>query len=152
VRRWALVVFRFLPRWLRRLIVHLGAPSYSVGAVVVLRRPDGRVLFVDQRHSGGWALPGGLLRRREPAAEALVREVSEEVGIELSPEDLPLPIGSVEPRARRVDIVYLQDVGDAEVAKGADEAEVRGVGWFHLDELPEVTDPTLYILRSARLL
>src|SRR5947209_14613469 len=143
MRRWALVVFRFLPRRLRRLLVHIGAPSYSVGAVAVLRRPDGRVLFVDQRHSGGWALPGGLLGRGEPAAEALVREVAEEVGISLSAESLPLPIGAVEPLARRVDIVYLVDAADGETARGSDQAEVRGIGWFPLDALPDVTDPTL---------
>jgi 8-oxo-dGTP diphosphatase len=152
MRRWALVLFRFLPRWVRRLLVHLGAPSYSVGAVAVLRRPDGRILFVDQRHTGGWALPGGLLQRGEPTGAALVREVAEEVGISLELDELPLPVGAVDPWARRVDIVYLLDAGDNEAVHGADRAEVRGVGWFPLDALPDVTDPTLSILRAVRLL
>jgi hypothetical protein len=38
------------------------------------------------------------------------------------------------------------------VARRADAVEVRDVGWFHLDALPEVTDPTRDILRGVRLL
>src|SRR5436309_849326 len=77
VKKAAYTMFRWLPRPVRRMIVHIGAPSFTVGAVAVLRRPDSRVVFVDQRHTDGWALPGGLLRRGEAAAEALVREVCE---------------------------------------------------------------------------
>src|SRR5437763_7090003 len=85
VRKAAMAAFRYLPAPVRRAAVHAGAPSYTVGAVAVMRRPDGCLLLVDQRHSDGWALPGGLLRRGESAAAALVREVREEAGIDLNP-------------------------------------------------------------------
>jgi 8-oxo-dGTP diphosphatase len=64
VKKTAFALFRRLPASLRRAVIHLLTPSYTVGAVAVLRRTDGRVAFVDQRHSPGWALPGGLLARR----------------------------------------------------------------------------------------
>ena len=69
-RRPAMSAFRLLPKPLRRAAVHAGTPSYTVGAVALLRRSDGCVLLVDQRHSPGWALPGGLLRRGETPASA----------------------------------------------------------------------------------
>ena len=152
MKKAAFEAFRRLPDPLRRATVHAVAPSYTVGAVAVLRRPDGRVVFVDQRHSGGWALPGGLLRRGEPAAEALVREVCEEIGLDLHGTPLPVPLAAVSASVRRLDVVFVIDVADTVEVRAADAAEVRGVEWYALDALPEVTDPTLEILRSVRLL
>jgi 8-oxo-dGTP diphosphatase len=145
-------VFRHLPRPLRRLIVRLATPSYTVGAVLALRRTDGALLLVEQRHSPGWALPGGLLNRGESPSDAVVREVAEEVGITLDPAKLPRPFAVVAPRVRRVDVVYVMVAFDVITArKGPDTDEVIGVGWFALDSLPEVSDATLDILRDVRL-
>jgi ADP-ribose pyrophosphatase YjhB (NUDIX family) len=148
VRKTLMQAFALLPSSLRRLAVRVGTPSYTLGAVLVLRRADGRFLLVDQRHTGGWALPGGLLRRGEGAAEGLVREVAEEVGVPLDPEDLPVPVPLVNARARRVDLVYVLE-REARQAHAEDEAEVRRVGWFALDELPDVTEPTRDILEAV---
>ena len=147
-----MATFRYLPKPVRRWIVHVAAPSFSVGAVALLRRPDGRVVLVEQRHTGGWALPGGLLMRGERPDDAIVREVAEEVGLRLNVADLPVPLAAVDPRVRRVDLVYVLDApGDAQPQR-TDFAEVRRVDWFPLDQLPPVTDPTLFILRAVRLL
>jgi ADP-ribose pyrophosphatase YjhB (NUDIX family) len=151
VRRAAMVAFRLMPAPLRRAAVRAGTPSYTVGAVAVLRRDDRRVLLVDQRHSGGWALPGGLLRRGESPNDAVIREVGEEVGIELSAPSLPVPVAAVNARLRRVDLVYLLDAPAGADPHQEDEAEVRRVGWYPLDALPDVSEPTLEILRTVRL-
>ena len=147
-----MTAFRRLPAPLRRAAVRAGTPSYTVGAVALLRRGDGRVLFVDQRHSDGWALPGGLLRRGECPDDAVVREVAEEVGVSLSVSDLPVPVAAVNARVRRVDLVYLLEAPVGADPHQEDEAEVRRVGWFAPEELPEVSEPTLEILRAVRLL
>ena len=152
MKKAAFAAFRRLPAPLRRAVVHAGAPSFTVGAVAVLRRADGRIVLVDQRHSEGWALPGGLLRRGEPAAEGLVREVCEEIGVELPRTALPVPLAAVNAGVRRVDVVFVVDVGQDVALRAVDIAEVRGVDWFALDALPPVTDPTLEILRAVRVL
>ena len=123
-----------------------------MGAVLVLRRPDGHVVFVEQRHSGGWALPGGLLRRGEAVADAATRELVEEVGVRLTVGELPVPLACVAEHARRVDVVYVVDVDDDLEVSRADEVEVKRLGWFALDEPPPLTDPTVEILRAVRLL
>jgi 8-oxo-dGTP diphosphatase len=146
-------VFRHLPRPIRRTIIRSFTPSYTVGAVLALQRGDGTLLLVEQRHSPGWALPGGLLRRREPAGIGLAREVAEEVGVVLDPAELPVPLAVLAPRLRRVDVVFCVSAGDDVIAKrGPDRDEVMRVGWFALDALPEVTDATIDILRGVHLL
>jgi 8-oxo-dGTP diphosphatase len=146
-------VFRRLPRPVRRLVIRSFTPSYTVGAVLALQRSDGTLLMVEQRHSPGWALPGGLLHRGETPDEGLMREVEEEVGLRLDPAHLPLPVAVLAPRVRRVDVVYLSTDGDSYTPRrGADRDEVKSVGWFALDALPEVSDATIDILHGARLL
>jgi 8-oxo-dGTP diphosphatase len=152
VRKAAMAAFRYLPVPLRRAAVHAGAPSYTVGAVAVMRRPDGSLLLVDQRHSDGWALPGGLLRRGESAAAAVAREVGEEVGITLEPAALPLPYAVVIAPVRRVDVVFPVDVAADLDAHQEDDAEVRRLGWHSLDALPPLSRPTEDILRALRIL
>jgi ADP-ribose pyrophosphatase YjhB (NUDIX family) len=54
-----------------------------VGAVVVR---DGELLMIRRGHGpagGTWSLPGGRIEHGETAAEALVREVGEETGVEV---------------------------------------------------------------------
>jgi 8-oxo-dGTP pyrophosphatase MutT (NUDIX family) len=146
-------VFRRLPRPIRRLIIRSVTPSYTVGAVLALQRADGALLLVDQRHSPGWALPGGLLDRGETPSEGLVREVEEEVGLVLDPAVLLLPVAVLAPRVRRVDVVYISADGDEFAPRrGVDKDEVTRVGWFALDALPEVSDATMDILHGIRLL
>ena len=147
-----MLAFRWLPGPVRRAAVRAGTPSYTVGAVALLRHEDGRVLFVDQRHSGGWALPGGLLRRGECPDDAVVREVEEEVGVRLAVPQLPVPVAAVNARVRRVDLVYVMAAPPGAQPHEEDDAEVRGVGWYPLDALPDVTSPTMEMLRAVRLL
>jgi 8-oxo-dGTP diphosphatase len=152
VRKQALSLFRRLPDPMRRSIIHAATPSYTVGAVAVLRRADGRIALVRQRHSEGWALPGGLLGRGEATGMGLVREMAEELGLTIDPSDLPIPYAAVNARVRRVDVVYFVDAPDGTRLRREDEIEVTGTGWFALDALPEISEPTADILRAVRLL
>src|SRR3954465_6388528 len=143
-------VFRRLPQPIPRFIVHVITPSYTVGAVAVLRRSDGRLAFVQQRHSPGWALPGGLMDRGEAPAHCLVRELEEELGLTVDPAALPLPLAAVNSYVRRVDVVFIFDAPAGTKLRSEDEIEVTRTGWFALDALPELSAPTFEILRAVR--
>ena len=47
-----------------------------VGACVILEDPTGKILL-QQRTSGDWGLPGGLLELGESLAQTAIREVRE---------------------------------------------------------------------------
>jgi len=152
MRKQALALFRRLPDPARRVVVHAATPSYTVGAVAILRRADGRLALVRQRHSLGWALPGGLLGRGESVGQGLVREIAEELGIALDATALPIPYAAVNSIARRVDVVYFIDAPKETKLRREDEVEVTGTGWFALDTLPLISEPTVDILCAVRLL
>ncbi|MFD9720853.1 NUDIX domain-containing protein [Streptomyces sp. NPDC059076] len=55
----------------------------TLAAGVLLFDEEGRVLLVDPTYKPGWEFPGGVVERGEAPAHAGVREVAEELGIEL---------------------------------------------------------------------
>lgn len=57
------------------------ASAWSTTAALVLTRRAGKL----RNHAGQWALPGGRLDAGESAEEAALRELYEEVGLQLAP-------------------------------------------------------------------
>ena len=75
-----------------RLLTSDGLRRAAVG-VVLLPDADRQTCFVLtrrlstlRRHAGQWALPGGRLEADETAEQAALREIREEINLELSPE------------------------------------------------------------------
>ena len=61
----------------------------SEGALLIAKRPQGRPL------AGLWEFPGGKVEAAEEPEEALIRELHEELGIEIAKRDLtPLTFAS----------------------------------------------------------
>jgi ADP-ribose pyrophosphatase YjhB (NUDIX family) len=102
---------------------------------------DGRILLLDQDTDTGrsWSLPGGKLEDGETLAEALVREMKEETGLDVEPGRLlyvcdHLPgngthVVHMTFEARRVGGM----VGD--IAAGADTTPIRGVEFVPFSKL-----------------
>jgi 8-oxo-dGTP diphosphatase len=144
----ALTAYRFLPTRVRRRVVRLIAPTFSVGANCVVLDGD-RVLLVRLSYRKRWGLPGGLVARREVPAAAAIREAAEEVGLAVEPVGTPAVV--VDADARRVDIVHR-----CRVAAGAypDSAaprspEIVATRWFALDRLPELQRETADALAAV---
>jgi 8-oxo-dGTP pyrophosphatase MutT (NUDIX family) len=151
VHRMLLAVFGRLPRPVRRSVVRRLAPQFTVGSICVVERDDGRILLIRQVYRRRWGLPGGLLRKREEAADAARREALEEVGIDV--ELVGEPSVVVSPKPRRVDVVYR-----ARPAAGADadaatpsSPEILEVCWFDQSQLPDLQEETADAIRAIAL-
>jgi len=49
--------------------------------VLALAEQGGRVVVVRHSYKSGWMLPGGAVKRGEPPADAVIRELKEEIGL-----------------------------------------------------------------------
>ncbi|MGH9245624.1 MAG: NUDIX hydrolase [Acidimicrobiales bacterium] len=148
LHRGLLHLFRRLPVQGRRFAVRVLNPTFSVGAVVLVERSDGRVLLVRHSYRRRWGTPGGLLNRRETPEVAAYREVREEVGIDV--DLVAEPVVVVDPTPRRVDVIFR-----ARPAAGVDpdsvsprSPEIVEVGWFETGGLPELQHETAAALRA----
>lgn len=117
----------------------------SDGRWLMHRRPEGK------HHAGLWEFPGGKVEVSEMPAEALQRELAEELGIaarvdaftpagfaESSPNDGGLPI-----------VILLYTLGDWQ---GEPQAlEGGAVGWFTPAEALVLDKPPLDIVLAGRL-
>ena len=142
VHRLALYGFRRLPVRVRRALVRLGAPSHTVGAIVVIVHDDDQqVLLVRQSYRNGWGLPGGLLKRHEETQAAAVREACEEIGVTI--ETVGDPVVVVEPKAHRVDVVFLGRLPSGAGEPRPTSAEITDVRWFPMGRLPAMQHETM---------
>jgi 8-oxo-dGTP diphosphatase len=148
----AIAVYRRTPPWLRRAVIRLISPTYAVGALVVARRPDGRVLLVRQSYRSDWFLPGGLLQRGETPVEAAARELAEEVG--LTPTRVDGPLATFVDAGIRTVTVFCEAVVDDGMAGAAASAsrEIVEARWFSPDALPAINEELERALRGTHLL
>ncbi|MGW7686937.1 NUDIX hydrolase [Kribbella sp. NPDC054772] len=118
-------------------------------AYVVVRRGD-EVLMLLRANTGYmdgyWAVPAGHVERGEAAVEAAVRELREEVGLEVDVADLvPLTAmhrtgGNGDPIDERVDFFFLASTWRGE-PRLMEPEKAAGLEWYSLDKLPEPLVP-----------
>jgi 8-oxo-dGTP diphosphatase len=132
-------------------------PIVAVGAVVLDR---GRVLLVQRGQEplkGEWSLPGGAVEVGETLADALVREVREETGLDVMVGPVLEVLDSIrrDPQGRAeyhyiiIDYACTIRTGAADLALPAtDAADVRWVALHELDRY-RLTATALSVIQKA---
>lgn len=114
---------------------------------------EGRVLLCQRSDNGHWTLISGMLEPGEHPAPGLVREIFEETAVVAETERI-ISVGVVGPVTfPNGDVCDFLDIafrcryvsGEAQV----NDDESTAVGWFALDELPEMSDSQLEVIRLA---
>ena len=121
----------------------------TLGVRGLVTDAEGRVLLIEHTYIPGWWLPGGGVDAGETTQEAVVRELREEAGI--------LPIG--QPKLLSVhsneaffpgDHVLLFRIDAWEKGEMTSQGEIKNVGFFSPDNLPEgVDEGTLRRIQEA---
>lgn len=109
------------------------APSRSIRvSAAVITDVDGRLLLVRKAGTTAFMQPGGKPEAGEDAAQTLIRELAEEIGLRLQPSDLT-PLGEFtapaanEPGFAVVADVFRVDIGDQQPVTDAEIEELRWV-------------------------
>lgn len=130
----------------KRFMIVASLPKIpTIVPVVALALIDdaGRVLMQQRRigkaHGGLWEFPGGKVEPGESLVGALVREICEELGIELSPVALEPLSFAASPADPHVVLLYTcrQWTGEPRCLDG------EAIGWFAADALNDLAMPPL---------
>lgn len=73
----------FFERLILSIAAHIRAMLFhpmDVGVAAIVEQA-GRVVLVRHSYKSGWLFPGGAVERGEPPAEAVIRELQEEIGL-----------------------------------------------------------------------
>ena len=111
-------------------------PALAVDAVVVQKNKILLIKRAQDPFRGFWALVGGFVECGETTEEAIVREVKEEVGLDIEILELLGVYSSPErdPRGHVVSICYIaRGVGDIVVGE-----EIEKAKFFYLNEIKEL--------------
>ena len=141
------VIWRRVPKKLRRWTMRLSHPRFAVTAGAVITDKQGRVLLLKHRFrpGTGWGMPGGFMEEGEQPEEALRRELREEVGLEIEKVELFRTRAFTTPR--QVEIVFTaRAIGDTNELN----YEIQKAGWFFLNELPhELPKDQVQLIKRA---
>lgn len=117
-----------------------------IPSVYLILVKDGKILllrrFQTGYEDGNYGLPSGHAEAGETMREALVREVLEELGVQIAPDDLHLALtmhrscGDHE----RIDFFFTASRVGGEV-ENMEPNKCDDLSWFPLDKLPENTIP-----------
>ena len=126
-------------------VMNTALPRKRLIAHVLMRDAPGRILLCETQFKPDWELPGGIVEAGEPPRVGAVREVREELGIDLElgrlmiTDWMPPYLGWED----AVELIY--DGGPIEepdlAALALQPAEIRRVALVTLDEAAELVTP-----------
>ena len=113
----------------------------ALGARALVLDSADRVALVKHTYRPNWYLPGGGVNKRESFAEALARELREEIA--LTDFRLERVLGIYRNGAEGKDdhVVIFVVRAQATAIRAADALEIEEAGWFALDALPADISP-----------
>lgn len=123
---WIVVVARVLWR--------LTQPKFSAGVVGVVFDDKGRILLVEHvfHPYAPWGLPGGWMDRRESPSHTVLRELREELDLQVDVG--PVLLAEVD-YGNHLDLAYLcYSIGEI----GVLSRELLSYTWCDVDELPRL--------------
>jgi 8-oxo-dGTP diphosphatase len=122
-------------------LIEYGMPEFAhsrVGVGAVILREDQILLILRGKapQANMWSIPGGKVESFEPLANAIVREVKEELNLTVKIEGLLDTAETMDNFEHWISIIYEVSIVEGE-PKSMEPDTVLDVKWFDLDNLPE---------------
>jgi len=134
-------------------VLNAGLPTKRVIAQGLIRNSANEILLCELTYKQEWDLPGGVVDPHESPAHAVVREIREEMQVEVSPQSL-VAVNWLPPwRGWDDAMLFVFDLGvdDDVIARASLEPrELRALHWCTLDQVERRTAP--YVTRMLRRL
>jgi ADP-ribose pyrophosphatase YjhB (NUDIX family) len=112
----------------------------TFGAHALALTPEGKVILVRLRYAPGWRLPGGGRNESEPAREAVLRELREEIGM-TGHGEVRLAAELEETTDLKHDLASLLVVSDVQYSPPRWSWEIEAIMEADLDDLPPDLSP-----------
>ena len=105
----------------------------------------------EDNYAGLWTFPGGHREKSEAIEKTLVREMKEELGVEIKEYELIDVFKDIDPTSKEPyeHHVFLCKKWKGRIKKTAEEEKVE---WMELDEIPKLKKVTKAALRGAKIL
>ena len=137
-----------ISQYLKNLREKVGNEILQIPSVAaIIRNESGKILLVKSFNSEVWGLPAGAIDLGETPAEAIIREVFEETGLNILPEKIIGVFGGEKfrytyPNGDKVE--YLTVVFECKITGGNLEnkdGEIIELEYFAVEEMPELAIP-----------
>jgi ADP-ribose pyrophosphatase YjhB (NUDIX family) len=107
------------------------------GTSIIPILPDGRIVLVQRRDNGKWALPGGMVNWGQDILTTVRRELAEETGLELLKIRRLVGIYSAPDRDPRIHSICVLVEADVQgTMQVQDTLEISEVQAFHPSDIP----------------
>lgn len=137
-------IWQKIPRSARSKIIRGTQTKFTASVGAVILDENDKILLLDHvlRPTSGWGIPGGFMNPHEQPESAIRREIFEETGLELS----DIKMIWVRTIGKHIEILFC---AKAKGIASVKSAEIREVGWFAIDDLPEkMTETQKWIVKE----
>ena len=125
-------IWKVMPRDLRSFLTRRIQWTFTSSAAGIVTNEKGEILLLNHvlRPVSGWGVAGGFLEKGEQAEAALIREVKEETGLEITNVELY----RVRTIRRHIEIIFL---AKAEGEPKVMSREITEARWFAIEDIPK---------------
>lgn len=112
-----------------------GVDFIGVGVGVIIVK-NNKILLLLRKKPMEWSIPGGKVELNEKSEDTAIREIKEELGIDIKIKKFLTFTETFNNRMHWISIFYTADIvkGDPRVMESEEHAEVK---WFPLNRLPK---------------
>jgi phosphatase NudJ len=104
-------------------------------ALAVVRLGRRFLLTQEKKYGESWSIPGGRVEIGESLADAAIREVMEETGVQIHLDGVLRVEHAATPTGARVRVIYLATPTDDGEPKRVPDDESLGAAWLTLEEI-----------------